>query len=92
MDIEVGQEFFGILGKLVIDPETNRLRVRTLEGQAVPEGLFIECAKKVRENSPLNTIFKVNVKVSVKPQGRKYLVSLRKQELLTVSEYSATYG
>jgi len=91
MDIEVGQVFFGILGKLIIDPETNRRRVSTLGGQSAPEGMFVECSKKVRERNPLGTIFKINVVVSEKPQGRKYLHSTKNNELLTESEFNATY-
>ena len=92
MDIGVGQEFRGILGKLIVDPRTNRIRVVALEGQAVPEGVFIECSKKVRESNPIGTIFKINVKVSKKPTGRKYLHSLKKYELLKVDEWLRIYG
>lgn len=95
MDIEnfiEGQEFEGVLGELVIDPDTNRRRVRTLPGQVVPGGLFIECSKTIRDLRPLRTIFKVNVGVSRKPVGRLYLHSLRKGELLTVAEWEALYG
>ncbi len=91
MELEVGQEFYGVLGKLIIDPDTNRLRVITLENQAVSEGLFIECSKKVREAHPIGTVFKINVKVSKKPHGRLYLHSLKKHELLTVEEWNSIY-
>mgnify|MGYP001596403774 CR=1 FL=1 len=95
MDIEdliEGQEFWGVLGELVIDPDTNRRRVRTLSGQVVPAGLFIECSKTIRARRPLRTIFKVNVGVSRKPVGRLYLHSLRKGQLLIVAEWDALYG
>ena len=91
MELEVGQEFYGVLGKLIIDPDTNRLRVITLDNQAVSEGLFIECSKKVRETHPIGTVFKINVKVSKKPYGRLYLHSLKKHELLTVEEWNSIY-
>lgn len=95
MDIEdlvEGQEFWGVLGELVIDPDTNRTRVRTLSGQVVPAGLFIECSKSIRTRNLLHTIFKVNVGVSRKPVGRLYLRSLRKEQLLTVGEWEKQYG
>ena len=91
-DIAEGQKFWGVLGELVIDPATNRRRVRTLPKQAVPSGLFIECSKTIRARHPLRTIFKVNVGVSRKPVGRLYLHSLGKEELLTVPEWEARYG
>ncbi len=90
--LEEGQEFWGILCELVRDPETNRIRVRTLPNQAIPQGIFVECSKKVRDDNELGTIFKVNVKVSRKPVGRLYLHSLKKQELLTESEWNQIYG
>ena len=95
MDIEdliEGQEFWGVLGELVIDPATNRRRVRTLSGQVVPAGLFVECSKSIRTRSALHTIFKINVGVSRKPVGRLYLRSLRKEQLLTVGEWDGQYG
>lgn len=91
-DIEVGQEFYGVIGKLIIDPETNRRRVFTISDQIVPEGLYIECDKKIREESDIDTLFKLNVGVSRKPIGRIYLRSLKKHELLTIEEYGDIYG
>lgn len=91
-DLEVGQEFYGVIGKLVRDHDGNRKRVITVPGQRVPEGIYIECSKKVRERNPIGTIFKINVGVSRKPAGTIYLHSLRKQELLTESEWESTYG
>ena len=84
--------FWGVLAELVVDPKTNRRRISTLSGQAVPEGLFIECSKRIREQHPIGTIFKVDVCVSRKPVGRPYLHSLRKQELLTEEQWKSTYG
>ena len=91
-DLVEGQEFWGILGELIRDPETNRIRVRTLPGQVIPQGVFVECSKSVREAHELGTIFKLNVKVSSKKIGRLYVHSLKKQELLTVNEWNKIYG
>ena len=91
-DLVEGQEFWGVLGELVIDQDTNRRRVRTLSGQVVPAELFIECSKTVRARHQLHTIFKVTVGVSRKPVGRLYLHSLLKEQLLTVAEWEALYG
>lgn len=89
--MEIGQEFFGILGRLIIDPETNRVRVSIIEGQEAPEGIFVECSKKIREKHEAGTIFKMNVKVSSKPQGRLYLHTTKKNELLTEEEFNNVY-
>ena len=87
-----GQELYGVIGKLVIDPDTNRRRVITISNNTVPDGLFIECSKKVREQKALGTIFKINIGISRKPIGRIYLHSLKKQELLTENEWDQIYG
>jgi hypothetical protein len=87
-----GQEFWGILGERIKNPETNRIRVRTLPDQDIPPGIFVECSKSIREAHELDTIFKMNVKVSGKKVGRLYVHSLKKQELLTVDEWNAMYG
>jgi len=91
-ELQEGQEFWGVLGELIIDPETNRIRVRTLPNQNVPAGLFVECDKQTREENDRGTIFKMNVKVSRKPVGRLYLHTLKKHELLTESEWNQKYG
>jgi hypothetical protein len=91
-DLKDGQEFWGVLAELVIDSETNRRRVRTLPGQLFPGGVFVECSKPVRNQHALCTVFKVNIGISRKPVGRLYVRSLKKQELLTVDEWEATYG
>jgi hypothetical protein len=91
-EIAVGQEFWGVLAELCIDPATKRLRVRSLPNQVFPEGVFIECSKEIRVAHSIGTIFKVNVGVSSKPTGRLYAHSLRKNELLTESEWAALYG
>ena len=87
-----GEEFNGVLGELIIDPETGRRRVVTNGNSNINNGIFIECSKKIRENKPLGTIFKINVKVSRKPIGRLYLHSLKKLELLTLDEWHKIYG
>ena len=69
-DLEEGKEFWGILCELARDPETNRIRVRTLSNQFIPQGIFVECSKKIRDTHKLGMIFKVNAKVSRKPVGR----------------------
>ena len=92
MNIEVGQEFDGVLAKSIIDPKTNRLRVIALSNQNIPEGIFIECLKSIRESNPIGTIFKINVKVTQKPNGRKHVLSRKKKELLTVEEWNKIYG
>lgn len=91
-DLVEGQEFYGVLGQLVRDHDGKRKRVITTEGQVIPAGIYIECSKAVREANELGTIFKINIGVSRKPVGVLYLHSLRKQELLTVNEWSQKYG
>lgn len=91
MGIETGQEFFGVLGRLIIDPETNRVRVSIVAEQSAPAGMFVECSKIIRKNHEIGTIFKMNVKVSRKPQGRLYLHTIKKNELLTENEFDSIY-
>ena len=92
LEILEGQEFYGVIGELVNDPDTNRRRVITRGNKIIPDGIFIECLKKTREQKPLGTIFKLNIGVSRKPIGRLYLHSLKKKELLTEDEWQQIYG
>ena len=88
-ELSEGQVFYGVLAELVRDHDGNRKRVITISGQAVPSGLYIECSTSVRERNSLGTIFKVDVRVTSKPDCSIHLHSLKKQELLTVNEWNA---
>jgi hypothetical protein len=92
MEIEEGQEFWGVLAELCIDPETKRIRVRSLPNQVFPANIFIECSKAIRKKHAIGTIFKLNIGVSRKPIGRLYAHAKKKGELLTVPEWSRVYG
>jgi hypothetical protein len=73
-DLTVGDYFLKIKCENFLDPETGRIRVRPLNGQGLPVNIVIECSMKEREKFPLGTKFITkNVKVCVKPDGRKYL-------------------
>lgn len=91
-ELAIGQKFSGVLAELYVDPETNRRRVRSLPSEIFPSGILIECSKRIRSAHPIGTIFKVNVGVFTKPTGRLYAHSLRKDELLTESEWAVIYG
>ncbi len=92
LELLEGQEFYGIIGKLVNDSDTNRRRVITRGNKVIPDGVFIECSKKIRKQQPIGTIFKLNIGVSRKPVGRLYLHSLKKKELLTVDQWQQIYS
>ena len=92
MNIEIGQEFRGVLAELCIDPVRKRRRVRSIPGQVFPANLFIECSMAVRRRHPVGTIFKVNLVVPQKEGGGIYAHAKSKTELLTLSEWESVYG
>jgi hypothetical protein len=56
------------------DSETNRIRVKPLQGQNIPTDIVIECSSKIRKENPVGTKFVTeNVKVCKKTNGRIYL-------------------
>ncbi len=59
-DLVVGQLFYGVIGELIIDSDTNRRRVITIPGQAIEAGVFIECSKSIRDSNAIGTLFKIN--------------------------------
>tara|TARA_R110002050_G_scaffold36956_3_gene92051 strand:- start:539 stop:793 length:255 start_codon:yes stop_codon:yes gene_type:complete len=74
MDLIVGNYFESIKCESFLDPETNRIRVRPLDGQNLPTNIVVECSKKERESHQIGTQFEtINVKVCKKPDGRVYL-------------------
>ena len=75
-DIEsrLGEYIYNLQCESFLDPSTNRIRVRPLDGQGVPTSLVIECSKATRESEPVGTKFYTSsAKVCTKPDGRIYL-------------------
>lgn len=74
MNLIVGNEYKNIECESFLDSETNRVRVRPVEGQGLPINLLIECSRDERNSHPIGTKFKtINVRVCKKPDGRIYL-------------------
>lgn len=70
----IGNYIDNVQGISFIDPETNRLRVKTYGNSLIEDGILIECLKKVREDYPAGTYFTTdNVKICKKPDGRIYV-------------------
>lgn len=70
----VGNYYENVKGVSYVDPETNRIRVKSLGNSSLPDGVMIECSKPIRTSHPVGTHFRTeNVKVCKKPNGRIYL-------------------
>ena len=70
----VGTYIDNVEGVLFIDPETNRLRIKTIGNISIQDGILIECRKKIREDYPVGTYFYTeDVKVCKKSDGRIYV-------------------
>lgn len=91
-EIRVGEFYAGIKAHSVWDATRNRVRVESLDGEGVPAGLHVECSKSVREQHPLGTVFRLDVRVTSKSGHGLHLCSVRKFELLTESEWVAVRG
>lgn len=73
-DLTVGNYLQNIKCESFLDRETGRVRVRPLPDQGLPTDIVIECSREIREMYPIGTRFLAeNVKVCIKPYGRKYL-------------------
>lgn len=70
----IGNNFNNIFCESFLDSQTNRIRVRSIEDENIPEGVLIECLKSIREQYPIGTKFYAKeIKVCKKPDGRIYL-------------------
>jgi hypothetical protein len=73
--MEVGDYYNNILCESFLDPETGRVRIRTIKCPALPNSLMVESLKKFRELNRyhLGTKFTTkNIKICKKPDGRIY--------------------
>jgi hypothetical protein len=76
--INVGDKFEGVLLETIVDDIASRPRVRPLE--YFGEDMRVEFPRQLRENNPIGTRFRADVKVSQKtknnqPYGKPYLVA-----------------
>lgn len=79
---KIGNTYPNVQCQSFIDPETGRLRVRTWQNTALPDGLLVECSKAIRESYPVGTLFyATEAKVCIKPGGRIY-VRAKNQEII----------
>lgn len=70
----IGNTFSNVLCESFLDPETNRVRVRSLGDNNIPAGILVECLKSIREQYPVGTQFYAKaIKVCKKTDGRIYL-------------------
>lgn len=64
--------------------EFGRKRIRAIEGQKFDSGMNIECSRSERERFNNGDKVKVNVAISEKLNGRKYLVAAKTSKLILV--------
>lgn len=77
-DLILGKVYPKIMCETFRDPATNRIRVRPLLNQGLPNTMFIECDKAERDAYPIGTKFMTTgVKVCRKPNGRWYLKAIK---------------
>jgi len=57
MNTKLGNTYQNVQCQSFKDPETGRLRVRTWNNTALPDGLMVECSKITRERYPVGIIF-----------------------------------
>lgn len=70
----IGNTFSNVFCESFLDPETNRVRVRSLGDSNIPAGILVECLKSIREQYRVGTQFYTKaIKVCKKPDGRIYL-------------------
>ena len=64
--------------------QEGRKRLRTIEGQAFPAGMNIDCSKEERARFNVGDRVRVNVAMSQKSNGTKYLVAAKTAKLVKV--------
>ena len=52
-----------------------RVHIRPCEGQGFPADMHVECSKKLSENYPVGTRFRIRAKVTDREGGREFLYS-----------------
>ena len=59
----------------------NKIRLKPLDGQSVPNYYFVECSRTLRKQYPIGTIYQSDVRL-VQPKNRKpYLQTIHRNNL-----------
>lgn len=76
--------FFNCTVESIFDSKRKKIRIKPLDGQAVPS-LFVRCSRKQREYIPIGSIFKIDVKF-IQPKNKKpYLLARNPFSLMQLS-------
>jgi hypothetical protein len=68
--------YYDVLAQTFLNPGENtnaKIRIKPYPGQGLSEDLRIACNRKMREQHPVGTIFKLTVKVTRKEGGTPFL-------------------
>lgn len=59
----------------------NKVRLKPLEGQVIPNSYFVDCSRTLRKQYPIGTIYQSDVRL-VQPKNRKpYLQAIHRNNL-----------
>ena len=62
-----------LLVHAAVDPRDGELRIRPLPGQAFATSLRVQCSRKLREDYPTGTVFKLSAKMTDRQGGEPFL-------------------
>lgn len=79
--------FLDVYAEAQYDSSKEKMRLRTINGQQIPEDLSVSIASKFISGFPEGTIYKVDTRLVRKGRRRPYFVALRAKEVQRAIEY-----
>lgn len=79
--------FLDIYAKGYFDTRRSKMRLKTIEGQAIPADLVVGCTQKALSQFPEGTIYKIDARL-IKKEGKKpYFVAAQRKCLERALEF-----
>lgn len=79
--------FLDVYAEALYDSERDKMRLKTINGQQVPEDISVSIASKFISNFPEGTIYKLDTKL-ISREGRKpYFVAVKARGVLRAVEF-----
>ena len=79
--------FLDVFAEALYDLKADKMKLKTINGQQVPENLKVSIPSKFIKNFPEGTIYKVDTKLVNKKGKKPYFIAMKGKEVKRAIEY-----
>ncbi len=79
--------YLDVFAKMSLDPRTQKPTLKTMEGQSVPSNYKIRCLRKIIDNYPEGTVYKLDIRLVDVKQKKPYFSAVRNSSIQRAIEF-----